>query len=357
MPVPMPRNHSLSLLLLPIALTAATGTARADRAAVDRARTELGELRYQEALATLDRSLRSGTNNPAELAEVYLLRGEVRASLGDHDDAIEEFRHALAIDPAVELREGLSPKIREPFAEARRSLRKKMPLRIVHRHLKADEPVVAVLIEADPLKMVVGARLVYWEAKGGAQRSVAGSGTERVDLTLPEGVSRFMVAAIDKHGNRIAELGSEDRPLSVDIDWGGARPVGEDSRVAASPRSTDRGGGPPLYAHFAAWAGAAAVFGGVGIWAGLETRSAVDELDAITADSANHEFSEAQAVAERAQRRALVANVSFGLAGACAIVSGVLFFRRGGDSSGTERAAIAPMISPDTAGVTARLPF
>ncbi|HLU68021.1 MAG TPA: hypothetical protein VKZ63_17175, partial [Kofleriaceae bacterium] len=116
------------------------------------------------------------------------------------------------------------------------------------------------------------------------------------------------------------------------------------------------GGGRPLYAHWAVWAGGAAVLAGVGTWAGLRARSSVDQLDEIRANSEMYEFSEAQAVADRAERRALIANISFGAAAACAIVSGVLFFR-GGDERPAERAALVPLLAPDAAGVAASVRF
>ena len=355
--MPLPRPPLVLASSLAALLLLAASTASADEAAIERARGELGELRYEEALETLDKSLRSGTNGPRELADIYLLLGEVRASLGDDAAAQEAFRHALVIRPESELRDGMSPKIVEPFERAGKSLRKVKPLTIVHRHLKRDEPIVAVIVQDDPLKLVVGARLVHWE-DGGAERSVAGVGGERIDLRLPDGVDRFMVAAIDRHGNRVAELGSRDAPLSLDIDSGGAKPAG-DGRVAAAVTSDDEG--RPLYAHWATWGAAAVVVAGVGVWAGLRTRSAIDELDEIAAMSEMYEFSDAQAVADRAERNALVANISFGVAGACAIVSGVLYFKASKRSSGeAERApaaAVAPHLGPGSAGVTARFTF
>ena len=100
------------------------------RATLERARTEIGELRYEEAQKTVEKAIRSGTNGPADMAELYLLLGEVKASLGDDETAQNAFRSALSIDPAADLRDGLSPKIREPFSKAKKSMKGKKPLAI-----------------------------------------------------------------------------------------------------------------------------------------------------------------------------------------------------------------------------------
>lgn len=342
---------------------------------LERARTEIGELRYEDAQKTVDKALRSGTNGPAEMAELYLLAGEVQASLGDDEAAQEAFRKALVIDPSAELREGLSPKIREPFAKARRAMKNKKPLAIQHRILKPDPPTIAVLVESDPFGMVIGGRLIYRNADG-SERSVAGMGKQRVDLRLPRGTGKFMVAAIDEHGNRLVVLGSESEPLTLDIESGGAAggsPSGEEASgdggeeagdggedVASTTveKSSDAGGSKtPFYAHWMLWGGVAVGFAGVGVLTGLSTRSAVSELDDVRQNSEMYEFSHAQSLADKAERRALYTNIAFGAAAASAIVSGVLFFRQRGEGGGQERAALVPVIGADGGGVAAHLSF
>src|SRR5687767_7916168 len=105
---------STTIRLAPLALLIVASPARADRA-LERARTEIGELRYDDAQKTVDKALRSGRNSPEQMTELYLLLGEVQASLGDDEAAQDAFRRALVIDPGAELRKGLSPKIKEPF--------------------------------------------------------------------------------------------------------------------------------------------------------------------------------------------------------------------------------------------------
>lgn len=370
----MTKRRSLSPLLLLAATAAAiaVGSPRAARAdepdqVIERAIDQIGNLRYDDALSTLDKALSSGTNSPAQTARIYLLLGEVHASMGEDDKSIEAFSRALVIDPSIELRKGLSPKIREPFGDARRKMRGKQ-IEIAHRVLKRAKPTVAVVVVSDPLGMVVGARLAYTTGDG-EQRSVAAGGKDRVDLELPDGVKGFVVGAIDEHGNRLAAIGSVDQPLSLDVNAGGAASAGSDSDKSDLhiEGKKDEGGsasGPPLYAHWAVWGGAALVLAGGGTWAGLSARSAQNKLDTMRKNSDMYEFSQVQAVADRAKSRALLANIGFATAGACAVVSVVLYLRHRGkgdehksSDSDEHRAALAPLVGGGRLGVAASIDF
>jgi hypothetical protein len=353
----------------------AAAQGREDRAALEKARGLLGELRYDDALATLSAQLEAGKSGPAATAQIYLLLGEVRASVGQETEAERAFQLALAIDARIELRKGLSPKIARPFRRARRAQRAVKPIAIAHRVVTQDPPTIAVLVQSDPLGLVAGARITYWE--GATARSVAeaaGTSRDRIDLVLPRRASRFVIAGIDRHGNRVVELGSQKRPLSLDIDSGGKRPVADvpaaSEPVASEPEpaasasnrpvfeeedrsEADR---PPLYAHWILWGGVAVGLAAAGTWAGLSANSAVDELDQIRETEFEVEFSEAKRVADRAEQRSLIANVCFGAAGVSAVAATILFFR-GRRSSGERPTALAPMIGHDHVGVSAALRF
>jgi tetratricopeptide (TPR) repeat protein len=361
---------SIRSLVVLVALAAAAPAAAQKKGAIDRARGEIGELRYEDARKTVDKALRSGTNGPADMAELYLLSGEVEASLGEDDAAIDAFKKALVIDAGAELREGLSPKIREPFSKARRAMKGKKPLAIQHRIIKQDPATIAILVQSDPFGMIIGGKLVYKNADG-AERSIARMGKERVDLRLPKGASKFVVAALDEHGNRLIELGSASEPLTLDIE-GGAGPAateesgggddestggGEDSATTEVEKSSGGGGGTPLYANWLVWGGAAVAIGSIGVLTGLSTRSTVNELDDVRQNSQDYEFTYAQSLADRAERRALYTNIAFAAAGACAIVSGVLYWRQRGADKREREAALVPVLGPDSAGVAAHLEF
>ena len=354
----------------------------ADRASLlDKARTELGELRYDDALATADRALAAGTSGPAATAQIYLLLGEVQASLGQRGDAERAFQRALAIDPELQLRRGVSPKIARPFRAARRARRGDRSLELAHRIVAIDPPTVAVLVQSDPLGMVVGARVVYWPERGPA-RSVSGRGKVRIDLVLPRSATRFTVAGVDQHGNRVVELGSEQRPLPLDDTdrpaaqgavaaapasgsesepaAGGAAEVSSEPAPDMAPTRTveqdSDSARTPFYASWILWGGVAVGLGAAGTWAGLSAQSAVDELDEIRASEYEVEFSRAKEVADRAEQRSLIANICFVTAGASAVASAILFIRDRKDGP-EERTVLIPVVGPDQVGVSAAMHF
>ncbi|HKE20011.1 MAG TPA: tetratricopeptide repeat protein [Kofleriaceae bacterium] len=377
-----PHAAAMSAVLLLTLGWGARGAAAqaADAAGLDEARRELGELRYEQALATLDRALEAGTSGPAATAQIYLLLGEVRASVGQRGEAERAFQMALSIDPDLELRKGVSPKIGRPFHRAQRARRGDRPIAIAHRVVAQDPPTVAVLVQSDPLGMVAGARIIYW-SKDGAARSVAGAGKDRIEIALPRGASRFTVAGIDAHGNRVAELGSDDQPLTLGT-GNSARPRPAPARVAATPE-VDAGPAPapraprpeaaaevaiekrgeptstPFYASWLVWGGVTLGFAAVGTWAGLSANSAVNDLDDIRASNYEVEFTAAKKVADRAEQRSLIANICFGAATATAITSAVFYFRSRHDSGETDDSdvALAPVLGQGQVGMAASLRF
>jgi hypothetical protein len=370
-------------LVLGVAADAAAQSGADQASLLDKARTELGELRYDDALATADKALAAGTSGPAATAQIYLLLGEVQASLGQRGDAERAFQRALAIDPELQLRRGVSPKIARPFRRARRARRGDRSLELAHRIVAVDPPTVAVLVQSDPLGMVVGARVVYWPERGPA-RTVSGRGKVRIDLALPRSATRFTVAGVDQHGNRVVELGSEQRPLPLD-DTGRPAP----GAVAAAPASSSdsapaaEGAGraaeassepapdiaptgtvaqdseparTPIYASWILWGGVAVGLGAAGTWAGLSAQSSVDELDEIRASEYEFEFSKAKQVADRAEQRSLIANICFVTAGASAVASAILFIRDRKDGP-EERTVLIPLVGPEQVGVSAAMHF
>ena len=70
-----------------------------------------------------------------------------------------------------------------------------------------------------------------------------------------------------------------------------------------------------------------------------------------------YEYTYAQSLADKAERRALYTNIAFGAAAACAVVSGVLFWRQRGARRTEREAALVPVLGGDTAGVAAHLRF
>jgi hypothetical protein len=364
---------------LALAALAWAGTARAEprgeASGLERAREQIGELRYDRALTTLDRSIEAGTSGPALTAQLYLLLGEVRATLGKDEEAEAAFGRALAIDPGLELRKGVSPKISRPFRRARRARHGAGPITIAQRREGPTSNRIEVVVQSDPVGLVTGARVVCW-APGAAPRTLAdatasrsGGGSERevrFQVELPPGTARFTVAGVDQHGNRVVELGTEDQPLLVETTEAAPRPPAESDEPAAGPPSAVVAGAEkqrpappertPFYASWLLWGGVAVAIGGAGAWAGVTAQSAVDDLDEIRASEYEVEYSEAKRIADRAETRSLIANICFGAAGASAVVSAILFVRSRRHRS-AETTAVAPLVGRDQIGVAATLRF
>jgi len=334
-----------ALFVAAVLLLINVGSAGAEPEAISQAQEQLDELLFEEALATLDASLRSGNNSPKDLSNLYVFIGQVHASMDDEDAAEDAFKRALVIAPAATLPENLSPKIGERFAKAQSWARRQKPARIAHRVLERKEPVIAIIVQDNPLDLMAGARLTYW-TKGGDSDAVSASGHDRIDLDVPADTERFVAAGIDQFGNRVVELGSKMAPLTLDPD-----------QVPVLMTSGDERKGPPLYAHYLVWGGVSVAFAGLGTWAGLSARSQVDKLDDIRANSADYEFSDVKAVADKAEQRALIANISFAAAGASAVLATYLFIRRDRGKETDARAAVVPTITPEAAGVSAQLRF
>jgi hypothetical protein len=122
------------------------------------------------------------------------------------------------------------------------------------------------------------------------------------------------LSAIDRFGNRLKVI----RDVVIEPSAG--------VQAVAPPVAEEHPESPSLVSRWWLWGGAAAVVAGAGVAFGLAASSAQDDVKRLNADSMNHDFSEAKAREDDANRDALLANISFGVAGACAVVSAILLY-------------------------------
>ena len=315
-----------------------------------RAHAELNELRYDKAKDALADALKWGKSSPSEVAEIYRLTGEVSAALGDAKKAEDAFAHLLAIDPGVRLSSGVSPKISGPFNVALKASQGRDPVKLHHETHTGEAPTITLVVDSDPLNMVKGARAqIEGGPSGPDSREARGKG--RIDLDLPPaGRLTVILAALDEHGNRLAELGRED-PIVIE---GG--PVPE---ATPPPPEEDAGGGTtrPFYARWYLWGGLAVGFAAVGTYFGMGMRSDVDKANDLSAQTRmpggefTVDFADAKEYADRAERKALIANLNFGAAGVCAIVGGIFLYLELSSTPSEERTAVVPVPLDDGAGL------
>lgn len=297
----------LAAMLLAALAWAAPAPAAAESPELARARALKGELRYHEAAEAAAAALAAGRADPAELAAIHRLAGEIAAGLEDTAAAEDHFAALLALEPGVTLPPGASPKLEAPFEAARQRLAGRA---FAARH-RVEGRAVAIEID-DPLAMARSARL---EIDGGAAVEVGGPPPYRIEVP-GGGEARAVAAILDARGNRLAVLGSASVPIVIATASGAAGP---EQVVATSSDS------PPLWARGTSWAiagaGLAAIAGGFAILA-ADAQSDLDALsDQARGDPFAVDFEEARGVERRGRRYALAANIGFAAAGAAGIAA------------------------------------
>lgn len=314
-------------------------TARADALADARKAVEGSD--YMSAEPALESALKAGTADPADLAEIYKLTGVVEAALGNTGPSEQAFARWLALEPKGSLPAGTSPKITRPFSAAQAQAKKHGPL-AAKAETNDDPPAVTLVIENDPLKMIVGAK-VYFVTDKKAEETLEADGHGKITIELGTGKRiDLRLHAVDQYGNRVVELGSKDVPIVI-TSTGEAKKLDEKDRELLvkkkEPAAPDEP--RPWYFQWWTWGAATVVTAGVGGYFAWQTRSDINELEYLNANSLAHPWSDAQDVERRARRDLLVTNISAGVAGAFAIGTVILYVTRPRTSE-TIRAAITP---------------
>lgn len=303
----------------------APGAAQAQSRLADGRRLK-SELRYEAARAALEGALREGSHGPAEVAEIYLMLGEVTAGLGERMAAEAYFARLIALRPGFSLPPGASPKLTAPLRAARARVAGR-GLSISHR---IDEHRVTLVVGSDPLGMVAGARARYVR-EGAAPSVVEARGRGSIELTLPgRGPVRVELAAIDEHGNELAIAGG----LS-----------------AGRPPPPSRS----LLSRWQLWGGIGVALAATGTGFGLAARAAERDLAALNERARQErfeiDFSEAETLRTRAERYALVSNAAFAGTAAVGVAAAVLLVRELRAPAEDRRLTISPAWRSGALGV------
>ena len=324
---------------------------------LEKGRRLLAELFVDKAGVAFKNALEQGDSDPATTAQIYMGLGEVAAVVGTPKKAEEYFRHALAIDTLLDLPPGTSPTVQEPLSKARASFRKLKPLAAAVNIDTANGVRASVSVTSDPLDMVAGASVIFEIGDKKKTRNFK-SGKQRIPIPLAEKSTAITVSLIDKHGNRIVTNDRIELPEGKKIgDNSSDKDNSSDIPITKSTTSQQSS----IATNWIVWAGAAAVFGATGTGFGLWSRSAINEIDDLKKNSENVEFKTVLDLEDKAKQRALLANIGFGLAGACAIAATVFYFRgrasHSQDESVSRHAEIIPIVSPNQIGFAAALHF
>lgn len=311
--------------------------ARAD--ALDDARKAVEGSDYLAARPALETALKEGSAGPEQLAEIYKLTGIVEAALGDTDASERAFAHWLALDPKGALPPGTSPKITRPFDAALVRATKLGPLE-VKAQTKSAPPAVTLVVVNDPEKMIVGAK-VYFATDGKPEEKLEADGKKKVTIELGTGTRiDLRLHAVDRYGNRVAELGTTDTPLVITSSGKETKLVADKPRQV--PVHVEPARARPWYLTWWVWGTATIAVAGAGGYFAWQTRSDLQELDRLNANSLSHPWSDAQAVEASARRNLLVTNIAAGTAGALAVGTALLFLTRPSASESELRATVAP---------------
>ena len=308
---------------------------------LERAKTALDDLQFEEAYDALDEALRAGDSEVEQTLEIYQLLGEVAAALGQEDEAVDAFELLLTLAPKHRLRDGVSPKIREPFDQARSRVDGRESLRLSCEVTSKDPMTLVVVVRSNPLDLATGALVVDG---GGDNRAPLVAGSASITLAIGGRASR--VGLTDESGNQIAIMKASQCADDVEVVLTDPTP---------SPKPADDDGS--ILGHWALWGGVAIACGAAGTYFGLQAQSDVDELNVIYANSGDYEYSEAMDKEDSARRNALFANIGFVAAGGAAIAAGVLLLRSGDDNPAKDEMVVAPTATPDGVGVMFAMPF
>jgi hypothetical protein len=320
-------------------MTLASSSARAD--ALGDARKAVEGSDYLTARPALETALKAGNAGPSDLAEIYKLIGVVEAALGNAGPSEQAFTRWLALDPKGSLPPGTSPKITRPFVAAQDKAKKAGPLSAKAETID-DPPAVTLVVVNDPAKMIVGAK-VYFVADRKPEQKLEADGNDKITIELGLGKRiDLRLHAVDEYGNRVVELGSKDVPIVITSSGKEKKIDPKDREVLVRKRTTEPAEPRPWYFKWWVWGTASVVATGVGGYFAWQTRTDLQRLDYLNANSLNHRWEEAQAVEDSARRNLLVTNIAAGTAGAFALGAIILFVTRPTTSESEVRATITP---------------
>ncbi|HEX3775319.1 MAG TPA: hypothetical protein VHV51_12695 [Polyangiaceae bacterium] len=206
--------------------------------------------------AEAQKALEAGGATPTETARLHVLLGISAAALGDSADAKQHFIAALAVDPGLHLDKTLSPKIRDPYLEAQGYWSAAGDRLALSATPSADGAHLVVRLQ-DPASLVAKIELRVGAAGAREHSSFSLDPAPEGRFSLPASVRErsyeFVLRAVDRYGNALAERGSEADPELVQ----------PGTRAATSTAAIARPGRSYLFPVALAVAGVGAVAAGV----------------------------------------------------------------------------------------------
>lgn len=182
---------------------------------LDRTRSAIASLRFDEAIESAQRGVEAGTAQPEEIATLYRLWGEALAVVGEDAQARALFGRALQLAPATLLSTDAPPKVTRPFNAARADLQGRfLQMSVTSDWLSDGRVRTRVRVAGDVHGLVAQA---YVQPVPFTERLPASHLPEgEVAWTCAQPPCGYVVELADSFGNVLQRAGDPALPLLVD---------------------------------------------------------------------------------------------------------------------------------------------
>lgn len=262
---------SLIALLAPTAFAALAASPALAQTTLDQAENAYSEIDFPRVIELATQALAEGDHSPEEVARIYELIGLSQAAERQEDAARDAYVKMLALRPDAEVDTNLAPRLRGPFLEARGFWASRSGAFGVEARVVRARGGIRVEL-SDPLGMATEIRVLSRDNAAMTameERRVPAEADVFVEVpALPDAPQlAYAVQVLDEHGNRLAELGTEDQPR-----------IFGDAPVVVPPNDEDGSGGIPVWVWIV---GGVVVAGALAVGLGFGLRD-----DPITLQSA-----------------------------------------------------------------------
>lgn len=214
------KSRTVTLVAFGIALATASlpRAAHADSASLATAERAYQDVDFPATREAAQHALEAGGATPEQTARLHVLLGISAAALGDADDAKQHFTAALAVSPELKLDKSLSPKIRDPYLQAQGYWSAAGERLALHANPSGDGNHLVVQLR-DPASLVAKLALDVNLVGSADRTSLALDPNATARFTVPAKLRghdyEYVLRALDRYGNVLAELGSDADPTLV----------------------------------------------------------------------------------------------------------------------------------------------
>jgi len=207
----------LPLLLSCLGLLLTT-RAHADGRALGEAERAYQSVDFPATHALAQKALEAGGNDREQTARLHVLLGISAAAQGDTEEAKADFLVALAVNPTLTLDKGQSPKVREPYLEARGYWSASSDRLALNAKPGSDAHHLIIQL-TDPAHLVAKLELRIAEPGSASRPAFELAATATTRFPLPQELRgrsyEYTLRALDRFGNVVAERGSDADPTLV----------------------------------------------------------------------------------------------------------------------------------------------